>query len=55
MAPTPAPDYLAKYSLNLKAGEILNITKKRRELEKAGIYVFKMFYPQGSLPYAGVY
>ena len=36
MAPTPAPDYLAKYSLNLKVGEILNLTKKRRELEKGG-------------------
>ena len=36
MAPTPAPDYLAKYSLSLKVGEILNLTKKRRELEKGG-------------------
>ena len=36
MHPVPAKDYIGKHSLDLKTGQTLNLTQKRRELEKNG-------------------
>ena len=36
MHPVPSIEYIAKHSLDLKVGQNLNLTQKRRELEKNG-------------------